>query len=176
MQRSRHLVLPLTVFGLCFMIFPPLEVLMSTMPLRPGDVGWRFGTEGLLSSSILFPLIGMLMLMGAAVLRDSGTRARIMTWLSGAICLGIVALACAFLLDAIQLRSKVPLQSLPAFDRAAMFAVLRDAGALAVAIGFWVAARRIARDQPRGGFRGAVPASPTPIIGARSRTGESTAV
>jgi hypothetical protein len=176
MQRARHLVLPLTLFGLCFLVFPPLDVLFTTMPIRPRDVGWRFGSEGLLSGSILYPLIGLLMLMGAAVIKDTQMRARVMTWVSGLFCVALLVLVGAFVLDAVQLRASVPAKAASSFDRSTLLALLRDGAAFIVSVGYFIAARRMSKDLSRTQAKAGSPGIGAPVVGMRSRAAEVPAV
>src|SRR3954469_635806 len=115
MQRSRHMLVPMTLLGISLIALSPLEVLISAFPWRFGEASWRFGMEGLLSNSILYPIFGIVLLVGASGMSTSSVFARA-TWLiSGLFCGGIILLIGAFALDALQVRGSVPAPNHSAF-------------------------------------------------------------
>jgi hypothetical protein len=60
MSAQRQLAAPAYFVALALMLIPPLDTVTQVLPVRLGDVRWRFGLFGLVSNSLLLPLTGLL--------------------------------------------------------------------------------------------------------------------
>ncbi len=98
------------------MVTPLLEAATRVLPMRPSDVGWRFGAMGIVFNTLVTPLLGVFIAMVVAAVR--GHR-RTLRWLSGAayaaavvVTLGLVL----FLFDYVQARAGVAAEQLAGLD------------------------------------------------------------
>ncbi len=151
-------------------VVPLTEVLLGIWPLRIGQVNWRFGAAGLVSQSVITPLLGMLLAVTTAALVEHRVTARVLAGfaLLGGV-LGALALA-MFSLDALEARSAVRTESLQAFDKAAVVAavkfVLGSISAVLLGVGGWKASRRHGGEAAARERKSASDDSPV-LVGAR---------
>ena len=132
---------------LAFALFitPLLDATTRILPMRPGDVGWRFGAMGIVFNTLVTPLLGMfLAMLAAAVL---GHR-RTLRWLSVASYAATVVVALSlllFVLDYPQARAGVVVERQSAVDVVSGKALFLGAVGMIVAAGFgragWKASR-----------------------------------
>lgn len=127
METIRRIEPAAYLVSLMLIVLPGLDVLLTTLPLRAGDVAWRFGAAGALSGNLLLPLLGLALLIGVALVADRPRILKVLTisaGLTAALMLGIVLM---FALDSVQLRGRVPLASRSAFDVASLVGLLKFA-------------------------------------------------
>lgn len=151
--------------ALLLIIMPLVEVVLGIWPLRVGQVNWRFGAAGLVSQSVMTPLLGLFLAIATAALVGHRIAARVLSViaLAGGI-MGILAIA-MFGLDALEARASVRPESMTAFDRASIVAgvryILGTVTAFLLGIGGWKASRKssrpaaAARDSSAAGASGA---------------------
>lgn len=87
------------------MILVALGDLSGTVwPMRPGDVGWRYGAMGISSNYLVTPIFGLLLLSSAAALASHRGFLRFLALLAIVISAAIAAAIALFALDTVQMR------------------------------------------------------------------------
>ena len=108
-------------------LLPAVDLLTNVWPIRPWEIGWRYGTVGLASGFLLTPLLG---LMAAAVLARLLDQSAVLRALAAVVGLTALALAGAtgmFVLDALEVSGQIPADGREAFQIGAVRAVLKNA-------------------------------------------------
>lgn len=146
MSQSRHLTLPMTVLALLLMIFPMIEVFVTSLPMRIGVAQWRFGVEGLVTNGLFFPLIGILLLLAAAGHAESPRRMTVVFWVGVFMAVALLALMASFTLDALQLYAVIPAKTRPSFRHAVGLALARAFLAVLTLGVVAAAAKRMSRE------------------------------
>jgi hypothetical protein len=153
MKPNRFLVFSGYLMAGYLVLAPLAETLAALWPFHSGDAGWRYGATGLVSQSLMTPLLGLLMAVGLAVYCHHWVAARLLAVLSAVG--GVVALIAIplFTLDALQVRGQVPVEQgtpLGAFGAATVSALLMMAATVAItfalARGAWAGTRGAARE------------------------------
>jgi hypothetical protein len=104
---ARRLAPCLYLVAFILIVLPLFDAAMSTVPFRPGNVQWRFGAIGLLSSTLLTPGLGSLLAVVTAVTLQHVLVQRILAILSWVAAAAVLALLVLFTLDALQTRPMV---------------------------------------------------------------------
>src|SRR3954469_18586738 len=60
MLQNRRIVWPAYLIAFSLTVIPPIDAVMQTMPIRFGELRWRWGVFGLLSNAMMIPMIGLL--------------------------------------------------------------------------------------------------------------------
>lgn len=173
----RPLVWAAYAVALLLIIMPLVELVLGIWPLRVGQLNWRFGAAGLVSQSVMTPLLGMFLAVATAAAMGHRMLARILSGVAiGAGVLGILAIG-MFALDALEARASVRPEAMMAFDRATLVAILRYSlgtiTAFLLGIGGWKASRK----GRSAAAAASAPASRTAaddsrvLIGAKSKDG-----
>src|SRR5262245_24947268 len=97
-------------------VLPPLDVLFAVLPLRIGQLRWRVATIGLISGYLMMPMLGFLIGLTAAHLRERRTLARFYAIASSLIGIAVLVAAVLFTLDTVQLRPEISLETKRAYD------------------------------------------------------------
>jgi hypothetical protein len=134
-----------------YLVLAPLtETFLQLWPFRIGDARWRYGAAGVMSQSLMTPLLGLLLAVGIAVYLGHRTRARLLAALSTLGSLVTLIVIPLFVLDAVEMRALLPRdQGAPtgSFDVATAAALLKMVAAviigLALARGAWVGTRGV---------------------------------
>ncbi len=115
--------------AMLLVVTPLADVLLTVRPVRLTDVEWRFGSVGLLSGSLLLPLVGALLASVTAVWLRQFWVLRLLSWacLLGALVLFLAV--SSFGLDMIQIRGTVPPEALTSFDSSGARALFRTSTA-----------------------------------------------
>lgn len=149
MARFRHLALPGYGIATMLILIPLADTVVGTLPLRAGDVAWRFGAAGLFSRAIMTPLLGLFLCAAIAAALDHRRVIRVVAVMSGVTALLLMGVVGLFMLDALQMRSQVRPDAKPAFDTATALALAKyGAGILLLtvfAIRAWKASRKVAQ-------------------------------
>ena len=118
MRATDRLVPPAYGLAAVLVLVPILDVLLQVWPLDPGEASWRFGAIGILSRSLLTPLLGLLLAMATAAAAGHRHALRLTGALSGLLAVGLVAVGGLFALDGLELRAVVaPGEPRARFDR-----------------------------------------------------------
>jgi hypothetical protein len=145
------LIGPLYLIALLLIGTPLMDFVSSVLPLRPGELQWRFASVGLLSGFLLTPLLGIVLALGVAIYADHARFIRLLSAFNVGVAVLFVIVLGAFALDILQLRSVVQAEAKAAFEAAAVKAVVKH-GCFIVALG-WLGIR---------GFRASRWALPVP--------------
>jgi hypothetical protein len=155
MKFNRPLMAALYAVAALMIIVPLLEVVLSVWPLRLNQTSWRFGTFGLLSQTIMTPLLGLLLLVIATVLIGYWRALQAIAVLAALAALFLLIGLPLFALDAVQMRAQVRPQAMRAYDLSATMAALKLTAtffiAVFIALGSWKAARENRRRSPQTG-------------------------
>jgi hypothetical protein len=116
-QDSRlHLAPVLYALGGMLILIPAIELIITSWPAQPGLLNWRFGLLGLVANSLLFPTIGLAILLVTAE-RSSHRRALLGLGTVAALgCIFLITGLATFALDVVQLRSLVSGQARVGYD------------------------------------------------------------
>ena len=111
-------------FGIAILL-PVLDLLVSVYPIRLGEVVWRFGAVGLLSSAVGAPLLVLFFVFALALF--AGDRKVIVTVgvIAALVALLLVAGTGSFALDALQMKRRVQAAAQQRFMLASMQASLK---------------------------------------------------
>lgn len=91
-------------------VVPMLQATAQIWPLQLSNIQWRFGAANALSSVLLLPFLGLVLLTLAARGMESQSLARVTGAISGLFGLGLGASLVVFVLDALQLKTIVSTQ------------------------------------------------------------------
>ena len=139
------------LLALALVITPFLDALTRILPVRPGDVGWRFGAMGIVFNTLVTPLLGLfLAMLAAAVLGNRGMlrRLSIVSYMATVLLvLGLVL----FVLDYVQARAGVVAEQQSGVDIVSWKALFLGALGMIVAGSLgragWKASRVVAKDR-----------------------------
>lgn len=121
------LIAPLYLVAILLVATPAMDFATSIIPIRLGDIEWRFASVGLLSGFLLTPLLGVALAMGVAQFGGHLRFQRILAVLNLLVTVAFAILLVFFLLDVLQLQGSVPAESKPAFASAALKALIKHA-------------------------------------------------
>lgn len=146
MDTRRYLAVPAYLVASLLALFPLVDTALSILPLRVGEVSWRFGATGLVSRALMTPLLGVLLAFAVALLLEHRRVLRTISVLMGVAAAALVGAFLLFVLDFLQMRGQVNPQARVAFDVASLVALGKYALGLIVALAFavagWKASRR----------------------------------
>ncbi len=147
-------------------ILPTLmEFLLVSLPPRLGDVRWRFGGVGVLfNTALLPPLIGLTLIVFAAMHLEHRRVARVVSILALVRAAVLVLLMPFFMLDYLQLRKLVNPQALRAFDLTTLKATLTGLVMVAIAIAVGMAGLRSTRLPKLAAARRAPRTTANPVV------------
>lgn len=122
---AEALIAPLYLLAFLLVATPLMDFVTSILPLRVGDIEWRFASVGLLSGFLLTPLLGIALAVGVAHLGGHLRFQRLLAILNIVVAVVCVALQVFFVLDIFQLRAAVQAEAADAFQSAALKAVIK---------------------------------------------------
>jgi hypothetical protein len=108
---------PAYVVAGLLMLFSVLDVVLTVLPLSPGNVNWRFGVAGLAAAGLVGVLLAVLLAYVVALLTGQRRTLRVLAGLSILAAALALAFLAVLLLDAIQLSGSVPAQRKSVFLR-----------------------------------------------------------
>ncbi|HEY9228895.1 MAG TPA: hypothetical protein VIP11_19740 [Gemmatimonadaceae bacterium] len=155
MAQHRYLSAPTYLIAFSLFLIPPLESLITVFPFRLGDARWRFGAFGLLSSSLLLSLVGLLMAVFATAVFENPRFRRVLGAIAGLLAIAVAAAWIVFALDALQVRKDVNPAAAFAFKKASAIAASKALVAIVTLITLTAAAFRGPRapaKTPRSGL------------------------
>ncbi len=146
LEDADVLIGPLYGVSLLLVATPVFDFVTSVLPLRAGNIEWRFATIGLLSGFLLTPLLGYIIAMLAAQIGGHRLVQRVLA-ACAFVFSGILALMLvAFVLDILQLRSVVQAEASAAFQGASIKALVKHVSVLVVLP--WLALRGLKLAKP----------------------------
>jgi hypothetical protein len=136
---------------LAFALFitPLLDASSRILPMRPGEVGWRFGAMGIVFNTLVTPLLGLFLAMLAAAVLEHRRTLRTLS-VASYVATVVVALSLVlFVFDYLQARAGVVADRRNAVDVVSWKALFLGALGMIVAAGFgragWNASRVTAK-------------------------------
>jgi hypothetical protein len=121
----KSLAWPTYFVALLLIAIPAMDYVTNVWPLQIGEVRWRYGSVGMLAGFLLTPLMGVLFAFGAAAVLQHRVALRFLAVLNFCLAVLLLVLIGLFVLDVLQVRGTVPLESRPTFDVGAMKAVAK---------------------------------------------------
>lgn len=137
----------LGAYGVAFMliVIPVTELVLRLWPLELLDFRWRFGATGVLTTTVITPLLGILIGGAIALSADHRRMMRLFAVVAMTGAAMLIPLSGLFLLDARSLRTQTMPEALFVFDATAVQALLKLGVVIFVAgllgVGGWVSAR-----------------------------------
>lgn len=105
---SPWLIRGVYLFGLALILTAAIDLFTTVWPMRPGEMTWRYGFLGLAAGYLQTPTLGLMLIMGAAVIDRSAGLLRAtagVCLLTAVVLLGVMGI---FGLDVIQVRGIRP--------------------------------------------------------------------
>lgn len=134
-----------------------VEVLVANWPLRPHDVNWRLAVLASTAGATGTELLALLLLIFVAQAVASRVAVWIGFWYSSLVALAYAVVSCAFALDSLQVRGRVPAGQVSHFDVTVGWVMARFAIAILactwLAAGALVAARALRHEARDAGDR-----------------------
>jgi hypothetical protein len=161
-MKLKSLIVPAYLTAALLVIVPFGDSLLSIHPFRPSLVLWRFGAAGILTTSLLTPLLGLLLATGVAAASDHRKMLLSISTICVMASVCLMAALALFTLDAIQVRAQIDTAGQGGFTVAFFQAGIKQF--LFAVLALWLAI---------GGFRTASrlkPKSEAPPFPARSRS------
>lgn len=152
-MNLKRLALPAYLVGALLILIPLGEGILSTRPMTPGALTWRYGASGVLSSALLTPVLGLLLVAFVATLVEHRRMLRTTAILSLAGATILTFVVGLFVLDALQLRSQIIAEARVSYQWATaqalfrMLALLVTCAVLGVAA--WKSSRRHGTEQSK---------------------------
>lgn len=138
MSPQRQLAAPAYLVALSLMFIPPIDTIAQVLPVRPGDVRWRFGVFGLISNSLMLSLTGLLIAYLLTAVFEHRRAQRVLGVASALAVLGLVGGLAVFALDTLQVAGSLNPQARLAFRVATATASVKSLlGALTFAGFAW---------------------------------------
>ncbi len=144
------LVAGLYLLAALLIVQPLAEWLAAVWPPRIGQASWRYGALGILSGTLLTPMLGLVLAGGVGMVREHSWPVRVLSLL--ALIIGpLMVLSCvSFALDAVELKTRVPDQGQTRYLMESLRTLFRvsTAGTVLTVLGLGglLAVRRAARD------------------------------
>lgn len=114
------------VLAILLILFPLMDLAANIWPWKLGEVGWRYGSYGILSGYFMTPLMGLMLAMGVAVALEHMRVARVVAAVSWLVALAFFASTVVYALDALQVHATVPAQAQTQFGIGTIKAVVKN--------------------------------------------------
>jgi len=147
------LALPAYLTGAMLVLVPFGEAFFSTFPMEPGSAMWRFGAVGIMSSALLTPLLGLLILVTTSAILEHPLGVRLVggvTLVAGVILLLVLGL---FVLDAVQIRAQVVEEARASYQMAAGQTIFRLLAVMVTSVVMGIFSWRFAPELRRSAAR-----------------------
>ncbi len=104
---------PLAFF---LIVAPATDALIGLLPFKPEQMRWRVGAIGLVSGTMVFPMLGFFIALGAAHFLEHRWTRLILGGLCGLMALVLGLALIPFALDALQIRPEIASGGKPTYD------------------------------------------------------------
>lgn len=135
--------------GALLIAIPLLQAAQALWPVMPSSISWRFSAANALSSVLLLPFLGLVIVIIAADATDNRFVARAVGGISALIVIGLVGSLVLFAMDALQLKTVVSTQQTNSFQSISFRVVLVTLVLTGSFSMLMVVAFRRSRDQSR---------------------------
>ena len=106
-------------------VVPVAEATLAVLPMSPTETAWRFGAVGLYSRSILVPLMGFALAAALAVTMAHRHALRWLSGFAGGVTIVLVVAGGLFVLDALEMSSRMRPEAQLAFRMASASALAK---------------------------------------------------
>jgi hypothetical protein len=127
MKHFRKLALPVYCLAAILILFAVMELAQATWPPRPKELAWRVVAAGLLSRTLVTPILGLVFAFAGALILEQRRVLRTLAGVNVALCLVLVIGLVVFGMDAVQMRTIVGPNSRTAYDLALMLSMSKFA-------------------------------------------------
>lgn len=151
--HSRPWLAGLYPLALVLVVVPLMDAMTRTLPVRPGEAAWRFGSLGLVLNSLVTPVLGLAVAAGVSLFLGQRTVLRtwsVMAWVGAAFTLILLA---TFVLDFLELRGTVTAGARGGFDALGAKTAISSGLGLFALIGVAAGSGRAARQMHSGSRR-----------------------
>lgn len=125
MDQQRFIAPSAYFMAAILVVFPLSELVITVWPLHFGTTAWRFGAAGLLSRTLMTPLLGILLAAATAMFFGHRKTLRTVGIVSLVLAVLLVAACGLFALDALEMRVQVNPKVKHAFDVATVQAMAK---------------------------------------------------
>ena len=144
-ERLKPLAWPAYLVAVLLVVIPVTDTVLALVPMRFGDVAWRFGALGMGSQAVMTPLLGTLLILVTAAALGHRTALRVVQVLAYLAAALFVAASILFALDALQTRTSIQKAAKAGFDRASAVALVKYGLAFLSAVVFALTSQRLIR-------------------------------
>ncbi|MGH7517755.1 MAG: hypothetical protein ACREOC_09830 [Gemmatimonadales bacterium] len=123
-SRGRTVIGALVPVALLLIASPLADLVAALLPMRPGEVSWRFGAYGLLTNSLVSPILGLAIILVLSGFRQRRGATAITAAVSALLALFLIGGFALFVLDYLQLRQAVGTAARGPYDSAAFKAMI----------------------------------------------------
>jgi hypothetical protein len=149
MRRSRVLIGTGYGVGLLLVLLPLLQPVVTLLPAQPTQVAWRMQAFGVLSQSLLLPLVGVAVAVGTATMLEHRASVRVLAALALLGAAALAGVATLFVLDLLQYRGAIGAELQDHYHVAGVIYLVGYAAASLFLAWLGVAALRAARARRR---------------------------
>lgn len=142
-ERLKPLALTSYAVAALLIAIPMADTVLAVLPLRPGEVAWRFGALGLGSQAVMTPLLGGLLALVTAAVFEHRRGVRTLQILAVLAAVLLLAASVLFVLDAAQTRASIRATAKGVFDKASVVALVKYFVGVAVSVAFALAGQRV---------------------------------
>ncbi len=114
------------VLAILLVVYPFMDLAANIWPWKLDQVGWRYGSYGILSGYFMTPLMGLMLAMGVALALDHVRTARVMAVLAWVVAVAFFAVTVVYAFDALQVRATVPAEARTRFGVGTVKAVVKN--------------------------------------------------
>jgi hypothetical protein len=132
-SRGRTVVGILLPVAVLLIVSPALDLIAALLPVRLDEVSWRFGAYGLITNSLVTPILGLAIILVLSDYQGWSRTSAITAGVCAVLTLLLIGGFALFVLDYIQLRQAVGRAARGPYDSAAFKAMLvaaAEAGAV----------------------------------------------
>jgi hypothetical protein len=160
MKTLRRIAAPTYALAAIFVFFTGLELLQATWPPKIGEVAWRVVAIGLVSRTLLTPLLGLLLAFAVALFLEQRRVLRGLAIANGALAALLLIAMAVFALDALQMRTQIGPLSRQMYQVSVGLSLVKLSITLAFLTGMALIQWRAAAALERGAQHAASPESP----------------
>jgi hypothetical protein len=121
---ERSVVGALIPVALLLIASPMADLMAALLPMRAGEVSWRFGAYGLLTNALVTPIVGLAIVEVVSGLQHRRNTTAAIAAICAALALLLVGGFALFVLDYLQLRTAVGANARGPYDSAAIKAMI----------------------------------------------------
>ncbi len=132
-SRGRTVVGVLLPVAFLLIASPLADLVAAFLPVRPGEVSWRFGAYGLVTNALVTMILGLAIIMVVNGFRQGRRAIALTATVCAVLALFLIGGFALFVLDYLQLRQAVGVAARGPYDSAAfkaMIVAVLEAGVL----------------------------------------------